>query len=137
MNRELVTDPLGVEDLWADLRENIQLLKSSGYTGAMVFFGFAWGEHMYEGKWKDIPMSLDDLEKSIRDAEDKGFGSLGSDNLYFTIEEIPIRLSYSYESVIHLSYSEGNDNDMALTIQNRWLSLGWLTESQKSGFYNR
>ena len=60
MNRELVTDPLGLEDLWEDLRENIRLLKSSGYAKAMVFFGFGWGEHIYDGKWKDIPMSLDD-----------------------------------------------------------------------------
>ena len=135
MNRELVTDPLGAEDLWADLRANIELLKNSGYTEALVFFGFGWGEHIYEDKWKDIPMSLDDLETSVREAEDKGFGSLGNDNLYFTIEELPIRLNYSYESVIHLSYSEGNE--LALTIQKRWLSHGWLTESRKSEFYNR
>lgn len=135
MNRELITDPLGIEDLWADLRANIELLKTSGYTRALVFFGFGWGEYIYENHWEDIPMLLDDLETSIMDAEKKGYGSLGNDNLYFTIEEIPLRLSYSYESVIHLSYT--GDNDIALTIQKQWLSQGWLTESRKSKFYNR
>jgi len=135
MNREIVTDPVGTEDLWADLRTNIELLKASGYTLALVFFGFAWGEEIYEDQWIEIPISLDDLETKIRNAEEKGFGSLGNDNLYFTIEELPLRLNYSYESVIHLSYSEGNE--IALTIQKRWLSQGWLTESLNSGFYNR
>jgi hypothetical protein len=135
MNRELVTDPLGVEDLWADLKENIVLLKASGYKEAMVLFGFGWGEHIYEEEWKDIPMPLDDLETKVKEAESKGFGTLGNDNLYFTIEEIPIRLNYSYEGIIRLSYSEGND--IASVIMKRWLSQGWLTESQRSPFYNR
>lgn len=135
MNRELVTDPLGAEDLWADLRENIELLRASGYTGAFVFFGFGWGKYIYEDGWEEIPVSLDELEKKIRQAEDEKYGCLGSDNLYFTVKEIPIRLEYSYDSVIHLSYSEGNA--LALTIQKRWLSLGWLTESQRSPLYGR
>ena len=135
MNRELLTDPLGLEDLWADLRENIEFLKASGYTEALVFFGFAWGEQIYEDKWREFPINLDDLESRVRDAEHKGFGSLGKDNLYFTIEDIPIRLNYSYESVIYLSYSEGSD--IASAIEQRWLSRGWLTEFQKSRLYNR
>ena len=135
MNREIVTDPVGVEDLWADLRANIELLRASGYTEAVVFFGFAWGKDIYEDQWVDISMSLDDLETNVRKAEDKGFGSLGNDNLYFTIQELQLRLNYSYESVIHLSYSEGNE--IALTIQKRWLSQGWLNESRNSSFYNR
>lgn len=135
MNQELVTDPLGVEDLWADLRANIELLKASGYTAALVFFGFGWGEYIYEDQWQDVPMSLDELEKRVKEAEENGFGSLGSDNLYFTIETLPIRLNYSYESDIHLSYAD--ENDIVLTIMQRWLSQEWLTESMKSKFYNR
>lgn len=135
MNRELVTDPLGVGDLWADLRANIQLLKSSGYTDALVFFGFGWGKHIYEDQWQDLPLELDDLEPRIIEAEQKGFGRLGSDNVYFTIEALPIRLNYSYESDIHLSYAD--ENDIVSTIRERWLSQGWLTESQKSKNYNR
>lgn len=135
MNRELVTDPLGKEDLWSDLRENIEFLKASGYTEALVFFGFGWGEHFYKDQWKEIPMSLDDLEKSVRKAESNGYGKLGNDNLYFTVEEIPIRLNYSYESVIRLSYSKGND--IASAIEKRWNTRGWLTEFQNSRLYNR
>lgn len=135
MNRELVTDPLGPEDLWADLGENIKFLKSSGYKEALIFFGFAWGEKIYEDKWQEIPITLNDLEKKVREAESKGYGSLGKDNFYFTIEDIPLRLSYSYESVIYLSYSEGSE--IASIIKERWLSRGWLTEFQKSRLYNR
>lgn len=135
MNRELVTDPLGVEDLWADLRTNIELLKASGYTEALVFFGFGWGKHIYEGQWQDLPMALDTLERRIVEAQEKGFGSLGSDNLYFTIEALPIRLTYSYESDIHLSFAD--ENAIVATIRQRWLSQGWLTESLKSKTYNR
>ena len=135
MNRELVTDPLGAEDLWADLRTNIELLKASGYNQALVFFGFAWGKHIYENQWQDLPMELDVLEQRIVEAEEKGFGTLGNDNLYFTIEALPIRLTYSYESDIHLSYAD--ENRIVQTIRERWLSQGWLTESQRSKFYNR
>ena len=135
MNREIVTDPLGTEDLWTDLRTNIEFLKASGYTAAMVFFGVGWGGDIYEGQWKDIPMSLDDIETSVRDAEEKGFGSLGNDNLYFTIEELPLRLNYSSESVIRLSFSAGDE--IASVMQKRWLSQGWLTEFRNSPFYNR
>lgn len=135
MNREIVTDPIGIEDLWADLKANVELLRKSGYGVAMVFFGFAWGKYIYEDQWKEIPVPLDELETTVREAEEKGFGCLGNDNLYFTTEELPLRLNYSYESVIHLSYSEGNE--IALKIQKRWLSHGWLTESGNSSFYNR
>jgi hypothetical protein len=135
MNRELVTDPLGAEDLWADLRTNIKLLKTAGYTEALVFFGFGWGKHIYEDQWQDLAMDLDAMEQRIVEAESKGFGSLGDDNLYFTIEALPIRLNYSYERDIHLSYSD--ENDIVSAIRERWLSQGWLTESQKSKYYNR
>ena len=135
MNRELVTDPLGVEDLWADLRTNIELLKASGYNEALVFFGFGWGKHIYENEWRDLPMTLDALVQRVVEAQEKGFGSLGSDNLYFTIEALQIRLNYSYESDIHLSYAD--ENDIVSTIRERWLSQEWLTESLKSKTYNR
>ena len=74
MNRELVTDPLGPEDLWVDLGENIEFLIASGYKDALVFFGFAWGEKIYEDRWQEIPITLNDLEKKVREAESKGSG---------------------------------------------------------------
>ena len=101
----------------------------------MVFFGFAWGKHIYEAQWYDIPMALADLEKRVQEAESKGFGRLGSDNLYFTIEPLSLRLNYSHESDIHLSYAE--ENDIVAAIRQRWLDQGWLTETLKSRNYNR
>ena len=135
MNREIVTDPLDREDLWADLRENIALLTAHGYTQALVFFGVAWGEHIYGEKWCDLPMPLADLEPRILEAETKGWGRLGDDNLYFTVEELPLRLTYSYESDIHLSYA--GDHEIVSLIRERWRTQQWLTEYLKSDTYGR
>ena len=135
MNRELVTDPLDREDLWADLKTNIELLSASGYSRVLAFFGFAWGKHIYPDQWHDMPMSLAELEEQIMRAEEKGFGSLGSDNLYFTLADLPLRLSYSHESDIHLSYVR--EDDIVTQIRERWFEQGWLTETLKSGNYDR
>ena len=135
MNRELVTDPLDREDLWADLEDNIDLLTAQGYTQVLAFFGFAWGNHIYEGRWHDLPITLADLEKRIAEAEEKGWGRLGQDNLYFTVSELPLRLSYSYENDIHMSYAD--DNEIVSLIRKRWLSNEWLTETLKSKTYDR
>ena len=135
MNRELVTDPLDHEDLWSDLRANIELLTACGYSRGLAFFGFAWGRHIYTDQWHDMPMSLMELEKQIAGAEEKGFGSLGTDNVCFTLADLPLRLSYSYESDIHLSYAL--EDEMVILIRDRWLSQGWLTETLKSKNYNR
>lgn len=135
MNRELVTDPLAREDLWSDLRINIELLTASGHSRVLAFFGFAWGRHIYPDQWHDLPMSLLELEKQIVRAEEKGFGLLGSDNVYFTPTDLPLKLSYSFESDIHLSYAR--EDDIAARIRERWLSQGWLTETLKSKNYDR
>ena len=135
MNRELVTDPLGHEDLWSDLRTNIELLTACGYSRVLAFFGFAWGKHIYADQWHDIPTSLMELEKQIVGAEEKGFGALGSDNVYFTLTDLPLRLSYSYESEIHLSYAR--EDDIVTRIRERWFSQEWLTETLKSKNYDR
>ena len=135
MNRELVTDPLDREDLWSDLRANIELLTACGHSRILAFFGFAWGKHIYPDQWYDMPMSLIELERQIVEAEEKGFGLLGSDNVYFTLTDLPLKLSYSYESDIHLSYAL--KDDIVTRIRERWLSRGWLIETLKSGSYNR
>ena len=135
MNREIVTDPLDRDDFWADFRANIALLTSLGHSQVLAFFGFSWGKHFYGGQWYDMPMSLMDLEQRIVSAEEKGLGSFGQDNLYFTVEPLSMRLTYSYEGTIHLSYAE--ENDVVDHIRQRWLSQQWLTEMQKSKNYNR
>ena len=135
MNREIVTDPLDREDLWSDLSANLELLGARGHSRVMAFFGFAWGRHIYTDQWHDMPMSLTEFEKQVIRAEEKGFGLLGSDNVYFTLTDLPLRLSYSYESDIHLSYAL--QDDIVTRIRDRWLSLGWLTETLKSKNYDR
>jgi hypothetical protein len=121
--------------LWSDLRANIELLGARGHSRVMAFFGFAWGRHIYTDQWHDMPMSLWELEKQIVEAEEKGFGKLGSDNVYFTLTDLPLRLSYSYERDIHLSY--GREDDIVTQIRERWLSQGWLSETLRSRNYDR
>ena len=82
-----------------------------------------------------MPMSLAELENQIRQAEEKGFGLLGSDNVYFTLADLPLRLSYSYESDIRLSYAL--EDDIVTRIRERWFSQGWLTELMRSKNYDR
>ncbi|MFO7569263.1 MAG: hypothetical protein R6W75_05655 [Smithellaceae bacterium] len=135
MNRELVTDPLDREALWSDLRANIELLTACGHSRILAFFGFSWGRHIYPDRWHDMPMSLSEFEKQIVRAEEKGFGRLGSDNVQFTLTDMPLRLSYSYESDIHLSYAR--EDEIVARIRERWLSEGWLTEMLKSVNYDR
>lgn len=135
MNRELITDPLDREELWSDLRTNIELLSTRGHSRVLAFFGFAWGRHIYPDQWHDMPMSLTAFEKQLVQAEERGFGRLGSDNVYFTLADLPLRLSYSCESDIRLSYAQ--NDDIVTRIRERWLSSGWLTETLKSGNYGR
>jgi hypothetical protein len=135
MNKELITDPLGIEDIRLDLGANIRLLKQLGINEVLVLFGFSWGRKIYEDTWTDIPLAPEQIEKRIAEAETKGFGRLGDDNLYITIASQDARLQYSYESDIHLSYSD--ENEFVETIRKRWLENDWLTETQRSKHYQR
>lgn len=135
MNRELVTDPLDVDDLWRDLRATIDWLARQGVEEVLVMFGFSWGKHIYEKEWVDLPVRVDALEQRVQEAERRNFGRLGRDNLYITIPQFEARLNYSYESDIHLSH--GEDNAFVLAVRQRWQNEQWLTESQKSKYYNR
>lgn len=129
MQKEIVTDPLSVEDLWSDLRMNIDMLKQAGVRQVLLLFGFSWGNFIYTAQWKDMAVSVDAVEGRILDAEKKGYGMLGDDNLYVTIPEFKIRLQYSHETDIHISYSESNAFVDALL--ERWMSNQWFLERPK------
>lgn len=128
MNREIVTDPLEAEDLWSDLRINIEMLNTMGVTKVLLLFGFAWGNAIYQGAWTDIPATPEEVEKRIAQAETEGHGKLGSDNLYITIPKLNARLQYSYETDIHLSYSQSNA--FVNAILKRWSSQQWHLEGK-------
>jgi hypothetical protein len=123
MNKEIVTDPLSGEDLWIDLRKNIVFLEEIGITRVFLFFGFSWGDDVNEEEWKEIAVPTNEVAEMIVDCEAKGYGTLGDDNLYVGIPELDVKLQYSYETDIHLSYSEKNAFvDQVLA---RWASEGW------------
>lgn len=128
MHALIVTDPLSVEDLWFDLRSNIQLLNKMQITSVDCLFGYSWGNFIYSGNWHDTPIVLDELEDLILQYQKKGYGQLGDDNLYISIPDLEVKLSYTYETDIHLSY--GKINHFVEQVKNRWDSDQWLARGK-------
>ena len=124
MYNEIVTDPLEPEDLWYDLKANINLLKELEIPEVLLFFGFSWGQHVYEDKWVDRPTPTAQIEEQIRQVETKDFGQIGHDNLYLTVPAFQVKIVYSHESDISLSY--GQENPFVTAIINRWSEQRWL-----------
>ncbi|MFZ7127655.1 MAG: hypothetical protein ACOWWM_15975 [Desulfobacterales bacterium] len=131
MNREIVTDPLAVEDLWSDLRETIALLRQTGVKTVFLLFGYSWGRFIYEGPWEDIPVEVDDVEPLVSEYEAKGFGKIGDDNLYLTVPEHHMKLQYSHETDIHISYSSAHPSALVEASIERWTGSGWLMAARR------
>lgn len=129
MNREIITDPLDAKDLKVDLRQNMVLLQEWGIYKILLLFGYAWGNSYYRGIWKDIPVTPGQVENLVTEIEHKGYGALGNDNLYITIPDLEVRLQYSYECDIHLSYSI--PDDFVQSIYDRWTAKDWFIESKR------
>ena len=130
MRHEIITDPLDHGELWADLRTNAALLDDLGVRQIWLLFGFAWGNSIYPAQWTDIPAAPDEIAGRIREAEQKGFGRLGSDNLYIGVPDLNARLQYSHEAEIHLSYL--TVNPFVQTLYDRWSANQWFLESKKN-----
>lgn len=129
MIREIITDPLDAEDLWTDLRENLRLIRHMGIEHIRLFFGYSWGEHIYEDRWEEIAIHPAQVEQRIVDAERKQYGSVGDDNFYVRIPDIDVRVEYTYESDIHLSYAE--ENAFVKTVLGRWHANEWMMERKQ------
>ena len=128
MNTEIVTDPLSVEDLWSDLRSNIQLLTKMQITRVNCLFGYSWGNLIYSGHWHDIPIALNEIEDLILRYQRKEYGLLGDDNLYISVPDLEVQLSYTYETDIHLAYA--SINRFVEQVKNRWDSDQWLARGK-------
>lgn len=126
MIREVVTDPLDAADLWADLRENLRLIQQMGLEQVRLFFGYSWGKHIYAGRWVEMPIHPAQVEQRIIDAEQHQYGSVGDDNFYIRIPDMEVRLEYTYETDIHLSYAE--ENAFVKTVLQRWSTNEWMME---------
>lgn len=124
MQAEIVTDPLQGADLRLDLETNLARMKALGVLEISLLFGFSWGRHIYAKEWKELPVSLDEASASVRRAEKLGFGRLGDDNLYLSVEKFDLRLQYSHEADIHLSF--GTPNPLVHDILDRWTAMQWL-----------
>ncbi len=129
MNKEIVTDPLSPEDLWQDLKTNIKMFKALGISQVLVLYGFSWGSHFYDDNWEDLPVDVDKFEDLLIKAMEKGYGALGHDNLYISIPRFNMKLQYSHETDIHISF--GDNNELVRTIHKRWEDAGWLQYIKK------
>jgi hypothetical protein len=128
MQVEIATDPLQGADLRHDLEANLGRLKALGVLEISLLFGFSWGKHIYEKQWKELPVSPDQAQVLVHRAEKQGFGRLGDDNLYLTVERFNLRLQYSHEADIHLSF--GTPNRLVHDILDRWIAMQWLCYNQ-------
>jgi len=126
MIREVVTDPLDAADLWFDLRENIRLIQQIGLSDVRLFFGYSWGNHIYDGQWVEMATSPVQVEQRVADAERNHYGCVGNDNFYIRIPDIQVRVEYTYETDIHLSYA--TENAFVKTVLKRWISNEWMIE---------
>lgn len=124
MQSEIVTDPLRGTDLRNDLEGSLAQMKALGLHEVALLFGFSWGNHIYEKEWKEIPVSPEDALSLVQSAEKKGFGQLGEDNLYLIVPKYNLRLLYSHEADIHLSFAE--PNRLVYDIVDRWNAMQWL-----------
>lgn len=124
MLAEIITDPLQGRDLKCDLEVNLAHLKTLGVGQVSLLFGFSWGKHIYAGQWKELPVSPDQVMAQVSGAENLGFGRLGDDNLYLAVEKYNLRLQYSHEADIHLSF--GTPNRLVHDILDRWTAMQWL-----------
>ncbi len=128
MIAEIITDPLQGRDLRHDLGVSLAGMKALGVAEVSLLFGFSWGSRIYEKAWEELPVSPDQAQALVRRAEKQGFGRLGDDNLYLTVEKFNLRLQYSHEADIHLSFN--TPNRLVHDILDRWAAMQWLCYNQ-------
>jgi hypothetical protein len=124
MLAEIITDPLQGSDLKCDLEVNLAHLKTLGVRQVSLLFGFSWGKHIYAAEWKELPASPEEAIGLVSMAEKLEYGRLGDDNLYLSVEKFNLRLQYSHEADIHLSF--GTPNRLVHDILDRWTAMQWL-----------
>lgn len=124
IHTEIVTDPLQGADLRHDLEANLTRMAAMGVHEITLLFGYSWGNHIYEKEWKDLAVSPAEVLALVRKAEKQGYGRMGDDNLYLTVDKFNLRLQYSHEADIHLSFA--TPNPLVRDILKRWIAMQWL-----------
>lgn len=98
-------------------------LEAAGIPAVRIMFGFAWGNYVYEGPWKEEICSPSEIRARIEKLENEKLGRIGDDDFYISVPGSNLERLYCHEADIHYSSDES-----AAEIQkakNEWLSLGW------------
>ena len=125
---ELTAVPPDVSAVREDFERLLVDLENRGIERVEVVFGIGWAVDIYPDEWNSQWMSVPDIRNAVSDAETKGFGKLGSDDLVLTIPEFRAERFYCHEGDIHLE----SDTPSTYTDSAKadWIARGWTVSEQ-------
>jgi hypothetical protein len=94
---DLLSRNLTEEEVWSSFDWILGCLSRHGVTAVLVVFGYDWGD------WQDETVELDNLRSRVKEAEAQELGSLSTDDLFITVENV-IQIQYCHHADIHLKY---------------------------------
>jgi len=125
---KLTAVPPDVSAVREDFERFLADLENRGIKRVELVFGIGWALDIYPDEWKPESMAVADVRNVVSDAETKGFGKLGSDDLVLTIAELRAERFYCHEGDIHLesevpsAYTESAKVD--------WIEQGWTVSER-------
>lgn len=123
MARQILTCTLDRERLKAELAEVVQYFGEKGVGSCRVLFGFAWGNEYYPGSdWNEEEIELAQLCQKVGEAEERGLGTLGKDDLFVKLAGLEFK--FCHECDVHIHFAEPNNTDVE-TFFARWQKIGY------------
>lgn len=124
MNREIVTSVIGADLVRAELSFFARHFQESGQKTCGVLFGFAWGNDYYPGnEWDHVNIPLAKLVEEVERVESLGWGRVGADDLFVTLDELAVELRFCHEADLHLTFQAGAE--LGEFYFERWSALGF------------
>jgi hypothetical protein len=136
MHREILTYPIELKEVRAELHHLVEYLVSGGFSSCEVQFGGGWGIYYYPtDDWSYVTFSLDSVLNEIERVEALGYGILGRDELYIRVPGVPLEFHFCGDSDIHVSLDAAHQ--ISESLYQRWKSLGyrpaeWVTATKDS-----
>jgi hypothetical protein len=86
-------------------------------------FGFAWGNFVYDGDWKEELATPAEVRRRVLDAEREGRGRIGDDDFYISVPGVGYERTYCHEADIH--FESEIDHPELKAAKESWTKLGW------------